>query len=88
MHAGLYGPNENLLHFCMRHKLDGMANALLQSKHVEARLPLLHSKGHDGRTPAEIAKKNGMKRVCDQIDKLLVSYMWQYRVARKSTVHC
>ena len=72
-HVGLYGPNENLLHFCMRHKLDGMADVLLRSKHMKAKLHLLHSKGHDSKTPAEIAKKNGMKRVCDQIDRLLVS---------------
>ena len=67
----------------MRHKFDGMANVLLSSKHMDGKLHLLQSKGYDNRTPVEIAKKNGMKRVCDQIDKLQVSHRITYTVVEK-----
>lgn len=65
---------ENLLHFCMRRKLDGMAELLLQPRLINGKEQLLRQKGHDSKTPADIARKNGMKRICDQMEMMAVKY--------------
>ena len=70
---GPYGLEENLLHFCMRRKLDGMAELLLQPKLIEGKVRVLQQKSHDSKTPADIARKNGMKRICDQMELMAVS---------------
>ena len=63
---------ENLLHFCTRRKLDGMAEFLLQQKLMLNKSHLLEQKAHDNKTPVELAKKNGMKRISDLLERTLV----------------
>ena len=69
---GSHGLEENLLHFCMRRKLDGMAELLLQPRLIEGKVQVLRQKSHDSKTPADIARKNGMKRICDQMEMMAV----------------
>ncbi len=69
---GSYGAEENLLHFCIRRRLSGMAEFLLQPKQISGRAHLLQSRAHDGKTPAELARKSGMKRVHELVERLLV----------------
>jgi len=61
-----------LLHFCMRRKLDGMASLLLQQKNIEGRVHYLQQRGHDNKTPIEIARKNNMRRITEMAEGILV----------------
>ena len=70
--AGKHGHDENLLHFCMRHKLDGMATLLLQPKNIEGRIYYLQQRGYDNKTPIEVARKNDMKRITEIAQGILV----------------
>ena len=63
---------ENLLHFCIRRKLTGMAEFLLQPKMMTGRRHLLLQKAHDGKTPVELAKRSGMKRVHEMVERVMV----------------
>ena len=56
----------------MRRKLDGMADLLLQRKNIEGRVHYLQQRGHDNKTPVEIAKKNNMKRITEMAEGILV----------------
>ena len=70
--AGKHGHDENLLHFCMRHKLDGMATLLLQPNNIEGKVYYLQQRGYDNKTPIEIARKNDMKRITEIAQGILV----------------
>lgn len=83
---GSYGMEENLLHFCIRRRLTGMAEFLLQPKLILGRAQLLQGRAHDGKTPVELARKSGMKRVNEMVEKSVVCGPLIARsVAREST---
>ena len=49
-----------------------MAEFLLQPKMITGRGPLLLHKAHDGKTPVELARKSGMKRVHEMVERAMV----------------
>lgn len=70
---GKYGHKESLLHLFVRCKLEGAAGLLLQtSKGKEA---VLQQKDYRGRTPAEIARKKGIKKFAEMVDTAIVSIL-------------
>lgn len=68
---GKYGQDESLLHLCVRQKLEGAASYLLQN--IRGREVFLQQRDHKGKTPSEIARKKGEKRIADMLDKAVVS---------------
>ena len=68
---GKYGQDESLLHLCIRQKLEGAASYLLQN--VKGRETFLQQSDYKGKTPAEIARKNGEKRIATMVEKAIVS---------------
>ena len=86
--AGKHGHDENLLHFCMRHKLDGMATLLLQPKNIEGRVYYLQQRGYDNKTPIEIARKNDMKRITEIAQGILVGSCVLYMLILNYLPYC
>lgn len=70
---GKHGIEENLLHFCMRRKLGGVAEHLLQSVSNSKKEEYLSQRSSDNRTPVELAHKNDMRRVAEMVENLMVS---------------
>ena len=86
--AGKHAHDENLLHFCMRHKLDGMATLLLQPKNIEGRVYYLQQRGCDNKTPIEIARKNDMKRITEIAQGILVCSCALYMLILNYQAYC
>lgn len=55
----------------MRCKLDGAASLLLEK--TKGKNNILQQQDYRGRTPAEIARKKGSKRVAEMVDEAIVS---------------
>ena len=70
---GKHGTEENLLHFCMRRKLGGVAELLLQSVSNSKKEAYLLQRSSDNRTPIELAHKNDMRRIAEMAESLIVS---------------
>ena len=59
----------------MRCKLEGAAGLLLQS--TKGKEALLQQKDYKGRTPADIARKKGNKKIAEMVDAAIVSKQTQ-----------
>lgn len=55
----------------MRCKLDGAASLLLEK--TKGKSTILQQQDYRGRTPAEIARKKGSKRIAEMVDEAIVS---------------
>lgn len=71
LYVGKYGSNESLLHLFVRCKLDGAASLLLEKN--KGKNTILQQQDYRGRTPAEIARKKGSKRIAEMVDEAIVS---------------
>ena len=74
--------DENILHFCTRRKLSEAALTLLQPHHVAGKASyILQKSSLDGKTPIELAHKNGLTRVAEVAENAMVkqnkSYLWK-----------
>ena len=64
---------ENLLHLCMRQRLEETAMALLQPQCVEGKAFYILQKARiDNKTPLDIARKNGMKKAVELAEMAMV----------------
>jgi hypothetical protein len=63
---GKFGPDESLLHLFVRCKLDGAASILLEN--VKGKEAILQQRDYKGKTPAELARMKGSKRIAELVD--------------------
>lgn len=72
--------DDNLLHFCTRHKLCKAALVLLQSHHIAGKVSYVVQRSSlDDKSPLELARRNGLTRAAEVAQSLVVSvsvYSW------------
>ena len=74
--TGKYGPSESLLHLLVRCKLDGAVGMLLQHRNRGSKEAILQQRDYKGRTPSEIARKKGSKRMAEMLAMANVSFLY------------
>lgn len=80
-HSGRFGWDETLLHICARQRLEETALMLLQPHFVEGKAFFLLKKApYDNKTPLEIARKNGMKRMAGLAEITMVRRLVEERL--------
>ena len=71
---GVYNWEDNLLHLCMKEGLSETALQLLQPQHITGKADyLLQRSSRDSKTAVELAHRQGMARVAEMADILMVS---------------
>ena len=68
---GKYGPDESLLHLFVRCKLDGATSILLEN--IKGKEAVLQQRDYKGKTPSDIARTKGSKRIAEMMDAAIVS---------------
>lgn len=69
--AGMFGPQENLLHFCLRRQFESSASYLVNTFLNKYEHVLLEKARNDD-TAAELANKSGLKSLEAQIQRKTV----------------
>jgi len=70
--TGLYGSQENLLHFALRRRFEASANHLVNA-YLQSYEYVLFEKARNGDTAADLASKAGLKVLEDSIRRKMVS---------------